>query len=526
MPDGAARRISWRIAAVAATAGLAVLWAGFLWRLRLNWSGDSYYAYGYFVPLLAGVLIWQRWRLQPADAVRPGPAWTPLLAGCFVVAYAPFLLAVGLNPFWRLPQWGAGCCLVAATWLTILRLAGWRRAWRQAIPLLFLLTAIPWPMRLEQGVVQALTNAVVTVNTAALQLAGYPAESSGNLIQIGRCTVGVEEACSGIRSLQGLGMIALFVGALWRLRWNRWAGLLAVAAGVAFAVNLARAFALSLFVFHGGEAAYSAWHDRTGYLALVASMGALFVAVWWLGRKTPTEAAPRPDAAPPRPARALSTIVSVVFGLSCLLPEIGSAVWYRSATPRANELDIAVQWPTGGGMAASPLPIDERVRDVLKFDYGERVLLRQGNLATEAWHYGFEADAGARSVAAYVHSPSICMTANGSRLTAEHPPLEIDLGPFTLPFEHYTFQAPARSGARSVQVFWCMWDGGLNLADPGAGFRDAYLAAVLSRRRNVKRQVILLGIHDLDADEARARVTRLVRACVTPLLDDRPARLP
>ena len=46
---------------------------------------------------------------------------------------------------------------------------------------------------------------------------GIPAIQHGNLIEVGTGTVGVSEACSGIRSFQTSLMISLFFGEFYRM---------------------------------------------------------------------------------------------------------------------------------------------------------------------------------------------------------------------------------------------------------------------------------------------------------------------
>jgi exosortase/archaeosortase family protein len=385
-------------------------------------------------------------------------------------------------------------------------------------------------MAVERGAIQSLTQFVVGANTVVLQSSGYAAQADGNVITIGACEVGVEEACSGIRSLQSTGMLALFVGAFWQLSWLRRATLLVIAAGAAFGFNLARALALSLIVFHGGEEPYARWHDTVGYVALFACIGTLFAVAWWLSRSA---AGSVRETTTPAPAllsastggRRNAAAMACAFGVVCVAPEAFAAWWYRSATENEPRRDIAVSWPIDSGYEVTSLEIDPRIRDILEFDHGERVIVRGTDAIADAWFYRFDADASGRSIAAYVHSPTVCMTAGGARLVATRDRLDVDLGPFSLPFEHYTFRASARNGGGEIEVFWCMWDGGLEIADPNGGFRHAFVSAILGRRRDVGRKVLLVAVHARGGVDSRRELTRLARASVTPLVDGEPVRL-
>ena len=75
---------------------------------------------------------------------------------------------------------------------------------------------------------------------------GMPAIAEGNLIQISNHMVNVEEACSGIRSLQTAFMMSLFLGEFHRLSVARRIGLMVASFVIAFLVNLVRTLVLTV----------------------------------------------------------------------------------------------------------------------------------------------------------------------------------------------------------------------------------------------------------------------------------------
>src|SRR5437660_5428977 len=95
-------------------------------------------------------------------------------------------------------------------------------------------------MQFEQLITQTLMRAVTTVNVFGLNIVGVPALQHGNVIEVGSGLIGIEEACSGVRSIQATLMISLFLGELYSFTIGR--RLLLVAAGglLAFVSNLAR----------------------------------------------------------------------------------------------------------------------------------------------------------------------------------------------------------------------------------------------------------------------------------------------
>jgi len=71
-----------------------------------------------------------------------------------------------------------------------------------AFPVAFTLIAVPWVSPLEEPIVQGLMRVVAAISSELVALFGIPAQLEGNLIRIPNGLVGVNEACSGVRSLQ------------------------------------------------------------------------------------------------------------------------------------------------------------------------------------------------------------------------------------------------------------------------------------------------------------------------------------
>ena len=65
---------------------------------------------------------------------------------------------------------------------------------------------------IEQPVIQGLTRLNTALTVEILGLLGIPAVPQGNVIELATGSVGIDEACSGIRSLQATLMISLFLG--------------------------------------------------------------------------------------------------------------------------------------------------------------------------------------------------------------------------------------------------------------------------------------------------------------------------
>jgi len=79
------------------------------------------------------------------------------------------------------------------------------------------LVAVPWPTVVESPLVRALTSIQHGNDRGIARWVGIPASSAPMSSKIATGVVGIDEACSGIRSLQATLMLSLFFGQLYRL---------------------------------------------------------------------------------------------------------------------------------------------------------------------------------------------------------------------------------------------------------------------------------------------------------------------
>src|SRR4029077_217533 len=103
-----------------------------------------------------------------------------------------------------------------------------------AFPILFTLVAVPWITPIEAPIVQELMRVVAAIASEVVALFGIPAQVEGTLIRIPNGIVGVNEACSGVRSLQTSLMIGLLFGELKRLSIFHRTMLVVAAIAIAF----------------------------------------------------------------------------------------------------------------------------------------------------------------------------------------------------------------------------------------------------------------------------------------------------
>ncbi|MEI8387875.1 MAG: exosortase/archaeosortase family protein, partial [Verrucomicrobiota bacterium] len=265
---------------------------GLVWFLAVRvawseWELNPQYQYGLALPVLCAVFFVLRWRDRPAGEIVAGrpaaAAW--LVMGISTLVICAVQPVSEANPGWRLLSGLALSAAVAWT-LGAAFLAGglpWLRHF--AFPSALLLTGIPWPREFEEGIMGVLIQANSQIVVEALNWCGHAAEQQGNLILLPGGLLGVEEACSGIRSLQSGIVAALCYGELLRLGAGRRWVLVGVALVVTLAGNTLRMTLLSFVATTMGFPAEKSWHDPAGVVLLVGSIIAIGVAGSFMGRK-------------------------------------------------------------------------------------------------------------------------------------------------------------------------------------------------------------------------------------------------
>src|SRR5438876_12171945 len=166
--EASVKRTGWLIPIVV----FGLIWSELINQLKAEWWLNPQFNFGLIVPLLALYLLWKRWLNRPPPATRTITA-APIALILFCAAlFLPIRFVAEANPDWRLLSWGLALVVVPIS-LSLVYLSG-GRAWLRhfAFPILFFLVAVPWPVRIEQIVIQDLMRIVTAINVTFLQLAG------------------------------------------------------------------------------------------------------------------------------------------------------------------------------------------------------------------------------------------------------------------------------------------------------------------------------------------------------------------
>ncbi len=286
-----------------------------------HWRHNPDLSHAYFMPVLF-LLLLHEGRTRGTPRYLP-PHWlrTGLLLGALFGACAG-LVAAGL--YATAVGWTHTVVCFTLTGAVVLVLGAGLVAlsadevrvvpfnWNTLVALGLWLLCAPLPpgtySRLTLGLQLSVSEHVLT----ALHLLGVAASRNGNIIELARTSVGVAEACSGVRSLISCIFAGFFFSAtLVRRPWARTL-LVLLAAPLALVMNFLRSLILTLAANRGVDIS-GTWHDLTGFAVLGVTTVILGGLALLLERPA---GAIGPPPAPPAPAgRILPLQIGLTAGL-------------------------------------------------------------------------------------------------------------------------------------------------------------------------------------------------------------------
>jgi len=489
-------------------AALVTAWIILIHQVRHHWGGESYYNFGWFVPFLTVWLFLKNIEHVPARPASRVGGYI-LLSLVFLLPIIPFHAFSEINPFWRLPFWVQASGICAFSLMMIHVLYGWKGIRASLFPLFFLTTMIPWPFRFESLIVQSLTGIVTEFAVEGLQFLGYPARVAGNSILLGELSIGVNEACSGIRSLQALFMVTLFLGSLFgQSVWRRVAAVVILPL-IVIVINSARAIFLATQVIVNGQEAYESWHDPAGYIAFGISMILIYICIelFNIGSSGERDSQGFEFSGI---ARNIASITlprtATLFPLLPLIVFLSAEAWFRyheKRVPANTNWTLELPEPSE---SIRYLDIHSSIADTLGYGYGHRFVGDLGGgRGFEVYFYGYGHEDHLASISSYHHSPSVCMKAIGAQELKRFPDLMIRTETVNLPMQHYLFELP--ESGRKLHVFWIFYEHRNMGVDPertvGAHY-DVLLKQLMLGRRDYRRQIFLASLYGYE-DGSQAR---------------------
>jgi exosortase len=440
---------------------IVLYWLQLFNQLRYDWTSNPEYAYGWFVPLLAAVIFWQRWKIRPApNAPLPNPSRDRLVlcvALGLVVLILPIRISSEANIGWRAMFWLHAFVVAGLTCVALWVSGG--KSWLRHFffPVAFLLVAVPWPRVPEGIIVSHLMRVVAAATVDVVAFLGIPAIQHGATLQISTGMLGVDEACSGVRSMHLGIMIGLFLGECYLLSpWRRlWGVVFAIV--LALVANVGRTSFLTWMAARFGFGTMNAWHDCAGLMVLVFIMGTIWPSVSLLRTKDGIEShlanhrnpAVMPDVA----IRLLPLPLLVVLGLFVPASEALNEAWYQLQDHNLIKNPAwTLCWPTNA-VSFQEEPIAPRSLDILHCDHSDGAGWTDEN--GSVWH-GAYLQWEPNNMETYEsteHLPEICLSNAGWKLVQKFPSKTIRVNGIDLSFLRYIFEIDGNT----AYVFVCLW---------------------------------------------------------------------
>ena len=232
------------------------------------WWVDPAYSHGLLIPPLALYIA----GMQKDDIL--GAPERPASAGLWLTGFGCIVLLVG--------KLGAEFFLTRESLVIILAgivltYWGWERLWKLAFPLILLATMVPIPEIVYNKLAAPLQLFSSLVASATLETMGVPVFRDGNVMHLPEISLGVAEACSGLRSLSSLTVLALVVGffVLTSVLGKAFLFLLAIPAAIA--INVARVTATALMAREDARLAEGFFHSFSGWVVFIVGFGLLYL---------------------------------------------------------------------------------------------------------------------------------------------------------------------------------------------------------------------------------------------------------
>lgn len=397
---------------------LGLIYSGGIAYMVRMWVVDENYGHGFFVPLVSIYLIWRR-RETIQKRRSNGSLW-----GVAAVLVSIGLYFIGelatLYVLVHLSLWGVVVGLVLAA-------MGPSAVKTIAFPLFYLLTIIPLPDFLYQGLSGKLQLISSALGVGCLQLVGVTAFREGNVIDLGPIQLQVVEACSGLRYLFPLAALALICAYLFRDRlWKR-VVLFLSSFPIAIFLNGFRIGMTGLLVeLYGKGTAEGFFHQFSGWLLFVASLALLLAEMAMLrrmDRASPNESVPEDRERATAERTEAGIAPTYLFSLALLVPVLFASfqIETRKEIPpqRFSFSDFPMQV---AGWEGKPLIMESAYREALRFD---DYLLADYRTPAEPPVNVYVAYYRSQKKGQSAHSPRTCIPGGGWEITSLKP-MEID----------------------------------------------------------------------------------------------------
>lgn len=245
---------------------LAICYAPILASLARQWNNDPDMGHGFFVPVIAGYIAWQK-RDKLAELV-PSPNWWGLA----------LMIWSGLQLY--LATLGAELFLARTSFVisiagAVLLLGGTQYLKTFGFSIFLLFFMVPIPAVIYNQITFPLQLIASSAAERAIDLLQIPVYREGNVLFLPQQTLNVVEACSGIRSLLTLTFLSLVYGYFFEKR--TWVRILLFCSTIPIAIvaNAGRVTITGVVSQINPELAEGWFHEAQGWVIFMIALAIL-----------------------------------------------------------------------------------------------------------------------------------------------------------------------------------------------------------------------------------------------------------
>jgi len=239
-----------------------------LGRLVRQWNHDPDMGHGFFVPLVAGFIVWQR--REELASLKPEPNFW----GLALVVLGGLQLMLGtLGAELFTARLSLVVSLIGVVWF----LGGTAILKKLAFPLFLLFFMIPIPAIIYSSLTLKLQIFASKLADDALTLLSIPVYREGNILVLPNQTLSVVEACSGIRSLLSLSFLSLVYGYFFEKK--NWMRVLLFFSTIPIAIiaNGSRVTITGIMTQVDPKLAEGFFHEAEGWVIFMVALAILLV---------------------------------------------------------------------------------------------------------------------------------------------------------------------------------------------------------------------------------------------------------
>jgi len=252
---------------------VCVLYSHVFLNLISSWQEYEEYSHGYFLPPIAGYLIWLK-RDQLFGSSQFQPSWW----GTVIALTALLLLFIGIASHTAYAE--SISLILLVTGLFVARF-GIKAILIIFVPLTLVFLSIPLPFFINTQLTSGMQLISSELGVAVIRLFSIPVYLEGNIIDLGVYKLQVVEACSGLRYMHPLLSLSLILAYFFKVAmWKRTLIFLS-AIPITILMNSVRIGLIGVLVeYQGIDAADGFMHDFEGWIIFLVCFLFLYFEMW------------------------------------------------------------------------------------------------------------------------------------------------------------------------------------------------------------------------------------------------------